>query len=93
MRSLEELSSTVPNESVVIIYFSGHGYQLKDEFDQGLIPGGLKKEMVSWKIFNNIHTTFLRRSLHDPGVRYVKKKNTYFKFIIRKKNHVPHDVG
>lgn len=49
MRSLEELSSTVPNESVVIIYFSGHGYQLKDEFDQGLIPGGLKKEMVSGK--------------------------------------------
>ena len=76
MRSLEELSSTVPNESVVIIYFSGHGYQLKDEFDQGLIPGDLKKEMVSWKIYNNIHTTFLLRSLHDPGVREVKKPLT-----------------
>jgi len=51
LRSLDELSSTVPNESVVIIYFSGHGYQLRDreEFDQGLIPGGLKKEMVSGK--------------------------------------------
>ena len=72
MRSLEELSSTVPNESVVIIYFSGHGYQLKDEFGQGLIPGGLKKEMVSWKIYN-FPPKFITC---DPGVREVKKQLT-----------------
>lgn len=46
LSSLEELSSTAPRGSVVVIYFSGHGYQLDEEFDQGLLPAGLTTEMV-----------------------------------------------
>lgn len=47
LASLEELASIAEKRSVVIIYFSGHGYQLDDEFDEGLLPAGLTREMVT----------------------------------------------
>lgn len=47
LSSLEELSSTAERGSVVVIYFSGHGYELGEEFDQGLLPAGLTPQMVS----------------------------------------------
>ena len=53
--SLEEVSCKAEEGSVVLIHFSGHGYELPDECDQGLIPTTLTKEMVL-KIFgNNLH--------------------------------------
>lgn len=46
LSSLDELSSTAERGSVVVIYFSGHGYELGEEFDQGLLPAGLTPQMV-----------------------------------------------
>ena len=46
LSSLEEVSRKAESGSVVVIHFSGHGYELPDEFDQGLIPATLTKEMV-----------------------------------------------
>lgn len=46
LSSLEEVSREAESGSVVVIHFSGHGYELPDEFDQGLIPATLTKEMV-----------------------------------------------
>ena len=46
LSSLEKLSFTAEKGSVVVIYFSGHGYQLTAEHDQGLLPAGLTTQMV-----------------------------------------------
>ena len=47
LSSLEEVSHKAERGSVVVIHFSGHGYELPDQFDQGLIPATLTREMVS----------------------------------------------
>ena len=41
------MSHKAERGSVVVIHFSGHGYELPDQFDQGLIPATLTREMVS----------------------------------------------
>ena len=41
------MSHKAESGSVVVIHFSGHGYELPDQFDQGLIPATLTREMVS----------------------------------------------
>lgn len=46
LSSLEEVSRKAESGSVVVIHFSGHGYELPDQFDQGLIPTTLTREMV-----------------------------------------------
>ena len=54
LRKLDELSSMAEKRSVVVIYFSGHGFQLEQGetndkyFDQGILPADLTKEMVSF---------------------------------------------
>ena len=45
--SLEELSFKAQKGSVVVVFFAGHGYEIPDTFDQGLIPANLTKEMVT----------------------------------------------
>ena len=52
--------------SVVVIYFSGHGFQLEDDleikdpkndvlhFDQGILPADLTKETVSTHLLNKV---------------------------------------
>lgn len=57
LASLEELASIAEKRSVVIIYFSGHGYQLDDEFDEGLLPAGLTREMVDRFHINDVCIT------------------------------------
>lgn len=46
LSSLEEVTCKAETGSVVVIHFSGHGYELADEYDQGLIPTTLTREMV-----------------------------------------------
>ncbi|XP_078353455.1 uncharacterized protein LOC144638138 [Oculina patagonica] len=46
LSSLGEVSCQAETGSVVVIHFSGHGYELTDACDQGLIPATLTKEMV-----------------------------------------------
>ena len=46
LSSLAEVSCKAERGSVVVIHFSGHGYELPDQLDQGLIPATLTREMV-----------------------------------------------
>ena len=63
--NLDKMSSMAEERSVVVIYFSGHGFKLEEEetndkkeyvlyFDQGILPAGLTKEMVSTHLLNNV---------------------------------------
>lgn len=61
LASLEELTVKAQKGSVVVIYYSGHGYSFDAEkagyFDEGLIPGDLTKEMVDdYHIFDTCIT-------------------------------------
>ena len=78
------MSRKAESGSVVVIHFSGHGYELPDQFDQGLIPATLTREMVGkitvtprWGstnlLTNNKHGTYIvtedRPPLNPKGGR------------------------
>ena len=72
--TLDKLSSIAEERSVVVIYFSGHGYELEAEitddniihFDQGLLPAGLTREMVSDFTYTIKHRKYCSPESSNP---------------------------
>jgi hypothetical protein len=47
LQALDDLSITVKPESIVLLYYSGHGYYLSSTKDEGLVPADVTAEKVS----------------------------------------------